>query len=170
MIRSCGLTATGCDEVSGTYGGVRRFPPHLYEARPQLSAGTNRHVISDAATRHPQVSPSYVTTLQNFLVSVYHVTDGQNFYDIEEFYKPIVFDNLNRGGYNITDCLSELLNCWEVIKPDVICTYDKYLTTVCDLLKETCDDYDGLVEEQLGLRLTLFENKCLWSWQEEATK
>ncbi|XP_022837830.1 uncharacterized protein LOC111364984 [Spodoptera litura] len=116
---------------------------------------------------------SFASCLLLILPNYYHVTEGQNVLLPTAFYKTTVFEKINRGGYNITDCLKELLNCWEFIKPDIICIknkYEQYKTTACEVLKETCDDYTGLIEDNFGTRLTMFETTCLFDYQSEYTK
>lgn len=49
-------------------------------------------------------------------VSEYHVTDGQFMANVSRNFVPIKFDNVNRGLWNATDCLTNILNCWELVR------------------------------------------------------
>ncbi|XP_035439243.2 uncharacterized protein LOC118268734 [Spodoptera frugiperda] len=117
---------------------------------------------------------SFASCVLIILPNYYHVTEGQSLAVPDKFFKKVTFEKINRGGYNVTTCLQDLLNCWEVIKPDVVCfkrwSYDTYKLTVCEMLKDTCDDFKGYIDEKLGTRLTLFETTCAWNAASQFTK
>ncbi|PZC76406.1 uncharacterized protein LOC124643615 [Helicoverpa zea] len=92
-------------------------------------------------------------------ISVYQVTDGQKV-TLARQYKRIVFDKINRGSFNVSQCLSDLLNCWEVVRGDVLCAYDKYKESICGFFKDNCHDFYGKLDSNWGLEYTLYESYC----------
>ncbi|XP_026735187.1 uncharacterized protein LOC113499051 isoform X2 [Trichoplusia ni] len=61
-------------------------------------------------------------------------------------FKFMKFEWMNRGGYNISTCLKDLMNCWEVMRGDVICAHAKHTQTICEHMKEECSDYYGYLD------------------------
>ncbi|KAJ8707501.1 hypothetical protein PYW08_010753 [Mythimna loreyi] len=90
-------------------------------------------------------------------ISEYHVTDGQYFANVTRHFVPIKFDTINRGMWNATSCLSNLLNCWELVKADILCAYGKYKTTICGFWRDDCHDFYGRLD---GNGFQLFEGYC----------
>ncbi|KAJ8705346.1 hypothetical protein PYW07_011173 [Mythimna separata] len=93
-------------------------------------------------------------------ISEYHVTDGQFAADVTRHFVPIKFDSINRGLWNATDCLTNLLNCWELVKADILCSYTKYKTTICGFWRDNCHDFYGRLDGTYGGEYTLFEGYC----------
>ncbi|XP_060807052.1 uncharacterized protein LOC132903266 [Amyelois transitella] len=58
-------------------------------------------------------------------------------------FKPFKFDMEVRGSYNISNCVADNMNCWEAVKPDLICRSYTLYGSVCDILLEYCHDLTG---------------------------
>ncbi|XP_053619628.1 uncharacterized protein LOC128680466 [Plodia interpunctella] len=68
---------------------------------------------------------------------------AQYMYDPNLYFEKMKFDMEVRGSYNIAECVSDHMNCWEVVKPDLICSYKEHYASVCDVLREYCHDLIG---------------------------
>ncbi|XP_047539904.1 uncharacterized protein LOC125073209 [Vanessa atalanta] len=98
----------------------------------------------------------------NLCLGIYFITECGKFATGDDSLPPRQFqylkmDYLHRGSFNNTDCLRELLNCWEVVKPDIICSKGVIFESVCGIMKRDCTEKHGLVNQQEG---PLFESFC----------
>ncbi|XP_072936440.1 uncharacterized protein [Epargyreus clarus] len=58
-------------------------------------------------------------------------------------YFPMFLDSQLRGSWAGSPCAHDLLNCYEMVKADIVCAYSTYYSSVCAMVKETCDDEYG---------------------------
>ncbi|XP_050357809.1 uncharacterized protein LOC126778347 [Nymphalis io] len=79
----------------------------------------------------------------------------------------ISMDFVHRGSFNNTDCLRELLNCWEVVKPDIICNRGVVFESVCGIMKRECSEKRGLINQLDG---PLFESFCKSDGYDQRTR
>ncbi|KAL0860738.1 hypothetical protein ABMA27_009289 [Loxostege sticticalis] len=69
---------------------------------------------------------------------------GQLFENPLYTFQNITFDQVNRGSYNSSDCLFDLLNCWEAVRTDMICFRNwRWMTTVCNIMRDYCAESYG---------------------------
>ncbi|CAH2097280.1 unnamed protein product [Euphydryas editha] len=92
------------------------------------------------------------------LLAIYFVnyergfTCGQQFgFSPPRHFKYIKMDLLHRNSFNTTDCIREWLNCWEVVKADVICSRSKVYESVCGPMRFDCHEHHGWVEREYAL-------------------
>nr|XP_026499450.1 uncharacterized protein LOC113403198 [Vanessa tameamea] len=85
----------------------------------------------------------------NLCLGIYIITECGKFatgYDSPRQFQYLKMDHLHRGSFNNTDCLRELLNCWEVVKPDIICSNAYVFESVCGIMKQDCTEKHGLID------------------------
>ncbi|XP_045455340.1 uncharacterized protein LOC123665023 [Melitaea cinxia] len=86
------------------------------------------------------------------------ITRGQHFgFAPPRHFKYIQMDLLHRGSFNTTDCVKEWLNCWEVVKADVICSRADVYESICGPMRFDCHEHHGWVERN---ELPIFESFC----------
>ncbi|XP_046972984.1 uncharacterized protein LOC124539699 [Vanessa cardui] len=97
----------------------------------------------------------------NLCLGIYFITESDKFATGEEFpprqFQYLKMDNLHRGSFNDTDCLRELLNCWEVVKADIICTHGVVFESVCGVMKRDCSEKTGYIFQR---EIPLYETFC----------
>ncbi|CAG9569625.1 unnamed protein product [Danaus chrysippus] len=76
------------------------------------------------------------------------VCGPQFFEDPTKFFKPFQLDQVHRGSYNITPCIKELLNCWEYIRVDYMCSNRFILESLCGVMFIECDEFKGWNESE----------------------
>ncbi|XP_030019588.1 uncharacterized protein LOC119188369 [Manduca sexta] len=112
----------------------------------------------------------YIFGVIYFVGSLWRSTEGQDFEDPLKSFQPITLDYVNRGSFNISGCLNDLINCWELVRGDVICWHGRYFETVCGLSREYCQDVIGDIDTTLTYyEFTLFEAVCQNRWHENYT-
>ncbi|XP_069363119.1 uncharacterized protein [Maniola hyperantus] len=89
------------------------------------------------------------------LVGIYFLYEGslvsgQYAEDVTKNFVPLTFPQVHRGSFNISNCVRELLNCWEVIKPDLVCTGALIFESVCGVLRHQCTDAEYWVSPLLA--------------------
>ncbi|CAH0720971.1 unnamed protein product, partial [Brenthis ino] len=104
---------------------------------------------------------------------------AQFFDDASKHFQYIQMDLVHRGSFNNTDCLRDLLNCWEIIhvhmyivlvpmcnvkevfwslRPDYICSHWVIYESVCGLSRNDCADKSGTYENRD--HVPLYESFC----------
>ncbi|XP_032523294.1 uncharacterized protein LOC116774683 isoform X1 [Danaus plexippus] len=81
----------------------------------------------------------------------------QFFEDPTKFFKPLQLDQVHRGSFNITDCVKELINCWEYIRIDYACSNRFILESLCGVIFIECDEFDGWNERD---HIQIFDAYC----------
>ncbi|XP_041985787.1 uncharacterized protein LOC121738038 [Aricia agestis] len=59
-------------------------------------------------------------------------------YSKPKYFKPMTLDMKLRGGVNTSNCTTWMLNCWELVKPQVVCMDGYYYESVCGAMRLRC--------------------------------
>ncbi|CAB3261481.1 unnamed protein product [Arctia plantaginis] len=86
------------------------------------------------------------------LESVNDVVNAQNPDYPNRYFVPIKFDYAVRGAYNVSECLEELLTCWELIRPLYMCTQFRMKDSLCSNMREYCHDEHGDFPGKLNIK------------------
>ncbi|XP_063547557.1 uncharacterized protein LOC134755007 [Cydia strobilella] len=85
-----------------------------------------------------------------FLISLHFTgTLEQTIYNANNFYKSMTeeYDVRHRGQLFLPPCMKQLLNCWELVKPDLFCKYTRQyrqaLESICMDLRFQCMEFSG---------------------------
>ncbi|XP_061714715.1 uncharacterized protein LOC133523247 [Cydia pomonella] len=85
-----------------------------------------------------------------FLISLYFTgTLEQTIYNANNFYQPMTedYDVRHNGQLFMPPCMKQLLNCWELVKPELFCTYTRQyrqaLESICMDLRFHCNEFTG---------------------------
>ncbi|XP_026313640.1 uncharacterized protein LOC113225531 [Hyposmocoma kahamanoa] len=99
------------------------------------------------------------------LLPVVNWSEGQSYHNMSKFFANMSFGQVHRGGFNISECTEDLMNCWENIVPDNICHQWIIFGTVCDTMREYCLDMGAeTYTVRWWHRWFIRENNCLYWW------
>ncbi|XP_028165897.1 uncharacterized protein LOC114356747 [Ostrinia furnacalis] len=93
---------------------------------------------------------------------VYSSTRAQLFEDPSKTFQNMTFDMVNRGSYNATECVVDMLNCWEAVKPDKICTYWYWYASICSIMREFCAEWLG-DQDNFYKKFSITQGMCLYN-------
>nr|ADJ58578.1 seminal fluid protein HACP040 [Heliconius melpomene] len=82
---------------------------------------------------------------------------AQYFDDPSRHFQYLQMGLVHRGSFNNTDCSRNLLNCWEIIKPDLICSHWVVYESVCGVMHTDCNDRSGLTFRDI---VPIYEGFC----------
>ncbi|XP_075980150.1 uncharacterized protein LOC142979219 [Anticarsia gemmatalis] len=81
------------------------------------------------------------------LLNIYNISHGQTMEYPNTFLEPVQFDSSYiRGAFNMSECMKELMTCWELIRPDTACRPIVYYESVCSHIRDYCHDEYGDLE------------------------
>ncbi|XP_052745068.1 uncharacterized protein LOC128199468 [Bicyclus anynana] len=85
---------------------------------------------------------------------------GQYHENVKLHYKNMSLGVFHRGTFDHSECVKELLNCWENIKSDIVCTFGIAFESVCGLLRQHCTDTNEVMPYKNSATAPVHEGFC----------